>query len=179
MRVEFIGKPGMTTMPLSGAASTRSHPTVSLDAPDAMLTRRRYADSVREVVPPEAWCFARLEGGAGLDGAGAEAGLVPSRENIHLPGGFAPGWIYELVYTGEAPLVLGLGHAAVRDQVSYLRYDTGEANPLRGAIDFAYGWGRSQTGRAIRDFVYRGFNADARGRLVFDGVMPHVSGAGG
>jgi hypothetical protein len=178
VRTEFIGRPGMTTMPLSGAASTRSHPAASLDTREAVLTRRRYADSPREPVPAAAWCFARLERGGGLDGEAAEAALVPCRESIHLPGGFRPGWIYELVYTGEAPLVLGLAHAAVRDLVSFLRHGTADENPLRGTIDLAYGWGRSQTGRAIRDFVYRGFNADTRGRRVFDGVMPHVSGAG-
>ena len=47
-----------------------------------------------------------------------------------------------------------------------------------GGIEKAYAWGRSQTGRCIRDFVYAGFNADARGRRVFDGVLPHVAGAG-
>jgi hypothetical protein len=47
-----------------------------------------------------------------------------------------------------------------------------------GRIEKAYGWGRSQTGRCIRDFVYRGFNADAAGRKVFDGLLPHVAGAG-
>jgi len=30
----------------------------------------------------------------------------------------------------------------------------------------------------VRDFVYRGFNADAYGRKVFDGILPHVAGAG-
>ena len=38
--------------------------------------------------------------------------------------------------------------------------------------------GRSQTGRCIRDAIYLGFNADNNGRRVFDGVLPHVSGAG-
>jgi len=48
---------------------------------------------------------------------------------------------------------------------------------LRG-VEKAYAWGRSQTGRCLRDFVYHGYNADAAGRRVFDGVMPHVAGAG-
>jgi len=54
-------------------------------------------------------------------------------------------------------------------------------NPLRDGptrIEYAYAWGRSQTGRCIRDFIYLGFNADEEGRRVFDGVMPHVAGAG-
>ena len=70
----------------------------------------------------------------------------------------------------------------VRDLVSFLRYDDtdrrGTANPLAGTIDKAYAWGRSQTGRCIRDFVHRGYNADARGRRVFDAVLPHVSCGG-
>jgi hypothetical protein len=39
-------------------------------------------------------------------------------------------------------------------------------------------WGRSQTGRLIRDVVYRGFNRSADGVRVFDGMMAHVPGAG-
>lgn len=177
-RTEFIGRAGVFTMPLSGWASTRSHPAVSLDRRRATLTRRRYADSPRELVPADQWRFARIEGGVGLDMQGADSAVVPSRENLHIPAGFQPGWIYELVYEAEAPLVLGLGHAAVRELVSFLRYDDTAGNPLRGGIDVAYGWGRSQTGRAIRDFIHRGFNADQQGRRVFDGLLPHVSGAG-
>jgi Alpha/beta hydrolase domain len=178
VRVEYIAdRPGITTFPLSGHASTRSHPTVSLDPREAYLTRRRYPDDERMAVPPDSWCFARVEGGIGLDSQGAEQALIPSDTHIHIPGGFEPGWIYELAYTGRDPLVLGLGHAAVRDFVSFLRCP-GEDVAGLGKIEKAYAWGRSQTGRCIRDFVYRAFNADAAGRKVFDGVLPHVAGAG-
>ncbi len=178
VRVEYIAnRPGITTFPLSGHASTRSHPTVSLDQREARLTRRRYPDDERIGVPAETWRFARVEGGMGLDNQGAEQAIIPADTHIHIPAGFEPGWIYELVYTGRDPLVLGLGHAAVRDFVSFLRYEGGDAAGL-GTIEKAYAWGRSQTGRCIRDFVYRGFNAEAAGRKVFDGVLPHVAGAG-
>ncbi|MBV9814554.1 MAG: hypothetical protein JO229_02250 [Alphaproteobacteria bacterium] len=178
VRVEYIpDRRGITTYPLSGHASTRSHPAVSLDPREARLTRRRYPDDPRIPLPPESWRFARVERGAGLDNQGAEQAIIPSDTHIHIPAGFEPGWIYELVYTGRDPLVLGLGHAAVRDFVSFLRYSDPDAARL-GTIDKAYAWGRSQTGRCIRDFVYRGFNADASGRKVFDGVLPHVAGAG-
>jgi len=178
VRVEYIAnRPGITTFPLSGHASTRSHPTVSLDTREASLTRRRYPYDERIPVPPDSWCFARVEGGVGLDNQGAEEALIPSDTHIHIPSGFEPGWIYELVYTGRDPLVLGLGHVAVRDFVSFLRYSAEEAIGL-GTIERAYAWGRSQTGRCLRDFVYRGFNADAAGRKVFDGILPHVAGAG-
>jgi hypothetical protein len=73
----------------------------------------------------------------------------------------------------------------VRDFISFLRYQAedaaGRTNPLwegGGSVEKAYAWGRSQTGRCMRDFVYRGFNADAAGRKVFDGILPHVAGAG-
>ena len=186
VRVEYIAdKAGVTTFPLSGWISTRSHPTVSLDTRRASLTRRRYAEDARIAVPHHRWMFARVEGGTGLDNQGAEFSVVPSDTHLHLPGGFVPGWIYELVYEGKAPLVMGLGHVVVRDFISFLKHDgrdaAGNANPLASTaapIEKAYAWGRSQTGRCIRDFVYLGFNADCAGRRVFDGVLPHVSGAG-
>jgi len=183
VRVEYITtSKGQKTFPLSGRASTRSHPTVSLDTRKAQLTRRRYARDVRQPVPHDQWMFARLEGGAGLDNQGGETAVIPSDVHIHVPAGFEPGWIYELVYEGRDPLVLGLGHVAVRDVVAFLKSgrldDDGNANPMPGGAQKAYGWGRSQTGRCIRDFVYRGFNANPAGGRVFDGLLPHVAGAG-
>src|SRR5437660_11382917 len=60
VRVEYIpDRRGITTFPLSGHASTRSHPTVSLDPREARLTRRRYPDDERIPVPPDRWRFAR------------------------------------------------------------------------------------------------------------------------
>jgi alpha/beta hydrolase family protein len=186
VRVEFIAdQPGTTVYPLSGRVSTRSHPTVSRDTAKASLTRRRYPGDTRIPVPAADWQFARIEGGGGLDNQGAERAVVPSDTHIYIPAGLATGWIYELVYEARDPLVLGLGHVAVRDFLSFLKYEgedaAGQANPLRErsvGIDKAYGWGRSQSGRCIRDFIHAGFNEDVRGRRVFDGVLPHVAGAG-
>ncbi len=182
VRSEFIlEQAGVTTQPLSGWSNTRSHPTVSMDTSNAQFSRRPYADAPRELVPADQWMFARNEGGIGLDGVAKQTAIVPSNTNIYLPGGFEPGWIYELIYTGRDPLVLGLGHVVVRDFIAFLKYgdedDAGNENPLPG-IEKAYGWGRSQTGRAIRDFILNGYNEDASGRKVFDGLLPHVSGGG-
>ena len=183
VRTEFIAdRPGISTFPLSGWASTRSYPAVSLDTSRANLTRRRYPGNAREPIPSDAWTFAYTQGGTGLDAQGAETAVVESDTHIHVFDGFEPGWIYELVYTARDPRPYGVGHAVVRDLVSFLRYDDadrrGVANPLAGSVVKAYSWGRSQTGRCIRDFLHRGYNADAQGRRVFDGVMPHVSGGG-
>lgn len=49
---------------------------------------------------------------------------------------------------------------------------------LATGISHAYAWGRSQSGRFLRDFVYHGFNEDESRRKVFDAVAPHVAGGG-
>ena len=185
VRTEFIvAQEGQTTLPLSGWVSTRSHPAASRDPSNARLTRRRYPDDERVEIAPEVWRFARLETGMGLDFQGSEQAIVESDTHIYMPSGFEPGWIYELVYEARDPLVLGLGYVAVRDIVSFLKYEEcdseGRANPVAGAgpMEKAYAFGRSQTGRLIRDAIYRGFNADTAGRKVFDGVLTHVAGCG-
>lgn len=183
VRVQYIaGRDGIKTFPLSGHISSRSYPTISRDTSQARLTRQTYPGCDRELIPAADWSFAREEKGDGLDAQGGETALVPSETYIHMPGGFQRGWIYELVYTARDPLILGLGFVAVRELVSYLKHGkedrAGKPNPFPGGIDKAYAWGRSQSGRGIRDFVYLGFNADSAGRRVFEGVMPHAAGAG-
>ncbi|HQU43469.1 MAG TPA: alpha/beta hydrolase domain-containing protein, partial [Pirellulales bacterium] len=91
--------------------------------------------------------------------------------------------LYELIYEAEGPIVQGLGLAGIRDLVSCLKNDDSQRNPLRladgsPAAKYAYGFGTSQSGRCLRMFLYDGFNADEQGRRVFDGLMPHVAGAG-
>jgi hypothetical protein len=111
--------------------------------------------------------------------------LSSTEVEIMRPDGFDAGAIYELIYTAKNSKVLGLGFAAVRDVLAFLRYADGDAatgaNPLRapGAapISRAYALGISQSGRFLRDFLYQGFNEDEAGRAVFDGAMPHVAGS--
>ena len=178
VRTEFIvDAPSGPTMPLSGRVSAHSYPAASRDKTGAVLTRRRYPYDTPEVIAPSQWDFAQEVSGAGAESGTPERAVLPADNFIHYRPGFDPGWIYELIYTARDPKLMGLGHVAVRDFVSFLKYDDSRANPLP-ALEMAYGWGRSQTGRCLRDFVYRGYNADAAGRRVFDGVMPHVAGAG-
>ena len=186
VRQEFIAAEPKTCFPLSGRPGTRSHPTTSLDTSKAILTKRRYPASERIAISSDNWRFALSLSGTGVSGETATRGasenaIIPSEQFIYLNEGFQPGWIYELIYEARSPLVMGLGHIAVRELISFLKYDDvdarGELSPV-GPIEKAYGWGRSQTGRCLRDFLYRGFNADSTGRKVFDGAMPHVAGAG-
>jgi hypothetical protein len=90
--------------------------------------------------------------------------------HVEYAAGFEPARIYEVVYTGKDPAVVGLGPAAVRDYVSYIKQ--------QGEVERAIGFGVSQSGRFLRTFLYYGFNADEQSKRVFDGVWAHVAGAG-
>ncbi len=94
--------------------------------------------------------------------------------------GFDAGALYEVTYTAKDPIVLGLGFAATRDIAAFLRREGGETNPLaaqgRSTIHRAIGFGVSQSGRFLRDFLWLGFNEDMQGRTVFDGMIPHIAG---
>jgi len=113
--------------------------------------------------------------------AGLSARLVdPVTVEITRPDGFDAGALYEITYTARDPALLGMGFAAVRDVMSFLRRDTTPANPLLNglhpSVSRAIGFGVSQSGRFLRDFLHLGFNEDLAGRVVFDGLMPHVAG---
>lgn len=101
---------------------------------------------------------------------------------IEVAGGIRAGYIYELIYEAQDPIVQGLGLAGIRDFISFLKTDSGQQNPLamsgRSIAERAYGFGVSQSGRCLRQFLYDGFNADEQGQQVFDGVIPHVAGGG-
>lgn len=94
--------------------------------------------------------------------------------------GFDAAALYEVTYTARDPIVLGLGFAATRDVAAFLRREGGAENPLaangRPTVHRAIGFGVSQSGRFLRDFLWLGFNEDLRGRVVFDGLMPHIAG---
>ncbi|MET0852645.1 MAG: alpha/beta hydrolase domain-containing protein, partial [Candidatus Rokuibacteriota bacterium] len=139
-----------------------------LDDPDAHLTVRADAGAAPVAVPRQAWRFARREGDR----------VVPDASHIHLPGGFAPGRIYDLVYRAQDPPLVGLGFLAVRDTASFLRWGAAAAgNPAAGRLDRAYVFGVSQSGRFLRHLLYLGLTEDEEGREAFDAVVPHVAGA--
>jgi hypothetical protein len=145
------------------ASAPLSYPAADLDAAHAKISvRQREADS--RAAP-----------------AGLEVAFEgPTKISIRRPDGFDGGAIYEFIYTARDPKVMGLGFAATRDVVSFLRNETadsgGIANPLSGRIDRAIGFGASQSGRYLHDYLYLGFNTDETGRAVFEGLMPHISG---
>ena len=96
---------------------------------------------------------------------------------ITRPPGFDRGAIYEFVYPAKDPEVMGIGFAAIRDLVAFLRHDASAMNPIRGRVRHTVGFGISQSGRVLRDLVHLGFNQDLDGRQVFDAIFPVVSGS--
>ncbi len=107
-------------------------------------------DGTRTEVPRSQWHFSK-------DG-----------KRVEYAAGFEPGRLYEVVYTGKEPVPAGLGFAAMRDYVSYVKSN--------GDAKRAIGFGISQDGRVLRTFLYEGFNADESGKKVFDGVWAHIGG---
>ena len=104
-----------------------------------------------------------------------------------LPRGtpFRAGALYQLTYRAKDPQVAGIGYAATRDWIAFLRYaqrdGAGTANPLgpegRHRVGTALAHGTSQSGRFLRDMLYGGFNETEDLRVVFDGMNPHIASA--
>jgi hypothetical protein len=144
-----------------------THESPTLDTAQATLTVRRKETDERRAIPADGWRF------------------VGSREIALLPAGTKPepGSLYELHFPARNPRVLGIGMAATRDLVAYLRSgapdDAGHANPVAPGTRAVLAFGISQSGRFLRDFVRDGYNQDEAGRKVFDGVLAHTAGVGG
>lgn len=147
-----------------GHRGQNAQPVLDADSPANMMTVRSAVLGERTPIPRSDWGFGQLENGV----------VKPDPTSVYLKNGFEPGKLYEVVWKVGNPTVVGLGLAAVRDFVSYLKNESTSIAPATRAI----GCGISQSGRYLRHFLYEGFNADEQGRRVFDGVNNHVGGAG-
>jgi len=167
VRCEFRPNARVATLPLADRYHI-PYPAAQLDDPEAELTAREHADSPAATVPRAAWRFART----------VEGKTVADPSFITLDGGFEPGKLYECLYRAQDPPLVGLGLVAVRDTASFLRFGSAEeGNPCAGALDRAYVFGVSQSGRFLRHLLYLALDEDEEGRHVFDAVVPHVAGA--
>ena len=150
----------------SASRSRLTYPAASLEPRGGMLSVRATQDAERTRPVDMQWRY------------------VSDREiEIDRPAGFDGGAIYEFIYEAKDPIVLGIGFAAMRDAISFLRYETadreGNPSPLaaHGLPASAISLGISQSGRMLRDFLYQGFNEDVAGRIVFDGMHPNIAGS--
>jgi alpha/beta hydrolase family protein len=108
---------------------------------------------------------------------------TPDPTRLCIKGGFDPALGYELVRPAKDPFILGVGSAAMRDVVSFFRYeskdDSGTANPILSGAKTVIGFGSSQSGRFQKHFLNTGFNEDEAGRIVWDGMNPNIAGMHG
>jgi hypothetical protein len=185
VRYEIMTDAPAETMPLSRRENHGSFPLTEQGLKDGTLTVRLKPGDSRVVIARDQWSLETLPIPQPPEVAANERSVAGSLPQIcmKLTGGFKPGYLYELVAECEGSLVQGVCYPAVRDLVSFLRYDESRNNPTRTVtgrqtITRAHGFGVSQSGRYLRNFLYLGFNADEQGRKVFDGLMPHVAGAG-
>ena len=143
-------------------AGHQTYPAIDPADPESKLIVRDYQDGPGKEIPRKQWRFR-------------------DPETVTLDGGFAAGKTYDVIYRAKDPGIAGLGAAAIRDFVSFLKFgapeELGELNALHADLSHAIAFGSSQSGRFLRSFVYEGFNADESGRQVFDGVWPHIAGA--
>lgn len=184
VRAEIVvNAEGVYSCPISGNDWTVSYEAAVRERLQASLTEREKSYGPRVPVRPSDWDFATY----GKNAATGRAEVRPSTTELYIRSGFKPGWVYELIYRAKNPPVLGLGFAAVRDLIVFLRHKArdraGNSNPLRAgkeksSIKRAYGWGRSQSGRFLRDFVYHGFNESEDRGQVFEAIAPHAAGGG-
>lgn len=151
-----------------GHRNHRAYSPIDPDGPQNILTVRAGRMAPREVIPRDQWWF--------LSGQEGEEGWEPEGQftRVGLEGGFKAGNIYEIVYLAADPRVVGLGLAAIRDVISYAKYELDSLFPVNLGVAF----GVSQTGRFLRHFLYQGFNTDEGGRKAFDGMLIHTAGAG-
>lgn len=140
---------------IAGRVGGAGYPVADPASPQNVLTVRDSPTGERRTVPRNQWSF-------------------PDNTHLRLNGGFEAGKIYELVYVAQDPVVVGLGLAAVRDFLSYEKYEQDAIAPVKRA----YAVGISQSGRFLRQFVYQDFNVDEHDRQVLDGMIAHVAGAG-
>lgn len=173
---------------LTTAASTVSvtaappYEAVTASNTGATLTERVHQDDPKTLIDNGDWAFA--------DCSSTPFPGTPSTTQVCLKGGFDTNHIYELVYTAKNPTVTGIGFAATRDFVSFLRNRNGDrkdhrdhdgnvsaaplpTNPLDKSIDYGIIYGSSQSGRWIRTFLQLGFNEGRDHERVFEGAIPH------
>jgi hypothetical protein len=135
-----------------------AYPVADLQDPNATLTELDYPLGPTRVIPRGHWRF--------------EA----DRTHVSYDAGFVPGKIYEILYTARGAQISGVGFAALRDIVAFLRFDPAADNPCADTIDFALAIGASQTGRLLRHMLYAGFCVDEADRLVLDGALTVIAG---
>ena len=148
------------------ATSRLAYAAANTDKSQAALTVRERLDDQPTTVPATGWGYTSEDG--------TEICLLPSGTP------FQQSYIYEFTYTTKNPVIAGIGLAATRDFVSFLRTATdAEGNPLAGDVQHTFSYSISQPSRTLNDLQELGFNEDLNGQRVFDGILSHTGGGSG
>ena len=176
LALRFMNLTGHTTPLMIPRGQPSPYPPVSLDTTKASLisataeTATGAKQGVVKIASSD-WAFA--------DCSTTPFPGKPDPAQICVRNGFDPALLYELQYTVKDPLVLGIGLAATRDLGAFFRYEKADAagtpNPVAGSITHAISEGSSQSGTFLRLSLLLGFNQDERGRIVWDGMNPHIA----
>lgn len=150
-----------------GALGTMSlsYPAATPDTARAELTVRARPDTPATVLSADSW---RYKSASEIEFKRSE--------------GFDAGAIYQFRYEARDPRPMGLGMAAVRDVVTFLKVAQADAEGQTQPIadirpNVTVVLGISQSGRFLRDFIWQGFNAAPTGGRVFDAAMPTIAGS--
>jgi hypothetical protein len=164
------GAPGTQNILAESSSNTPGYASVTTSNAGLTLTQRVHQDDPKVPIPNSQWAFA--------DCTSTPFPGVPNPQKVCLQNGFDTNHIYELIYTAQDPIVMGLGLAALRDASAFFhnaaKDDNGTANPLAGQIAHTILRGDSQSGRLLRAFLDLGFNEDESGQQVFEGMHPHI-----
>ncbi|HEY6255879.1 MAG TPA: alpha/beta hydrolase domain-containing protein [Xanthobacteraceae bacterium] len=174
----ILNAAGANSQPMIVHSNPLPYRPVTLDTKQATLTTHA-SESIDGVIgasadiAPGDWAFAKCSAENLFPG-------TPDPTQICLKNGFDPKLLYQVMFTTQDPLVLGIGFAAFRDMASFFRNaaqdDVGTPNPVANGVNWAITRGRSQSGNFIRGFIHLGFNQDEAGRQVYDGAWPIIAG---
>ncbi len=169
--VRFTDMPaGATTLLVKdgpqGAYPARTFEVATADGARLYTGASDDRPSDQKEVPRTDWAFA--------DCSSTPFPGKPDLTKLCVKGGFDPRLAYTLTFTAKNPKVFGIGLAATRDLIAFLRYGNSPANPLAGQVRWAIGRGVSQSGNYLRSHIHLGLNAAEDGRIVFDGLNPIV-----
>src|SRR5689334_13362571 len=170
--VRFMDMPaGTTTIPVKGGPQGvyggRTFEAATADGARLYTGASDDRPAEQKEVPKSDWAFA--------DCSSTPFPGKPDLAKLCVKGGFNPALAYTLAFTAKDPKVFGIGLAATRDLVAFLRYDTSNANPLAGKVRWAIGRSVSQSGNYLRSFIHLGFNTADDGRIIFAGPNPIVA----
>ena len=150
----------------SSAAGLRTYPARVRVDPEAELLVQVEPLGAWQPIESARWRFGRRQAGTATE----------ELDYITYDDDFQPGRAYRVRYRPAKCPVNGAALLSSRDAVSMLRYQRELLGLPIGDISTALGFGVSQSGRYLRQFLFEGMNVDENGRGIFDGLLVDVAG---